>query len=67
MLRTVLGLLHAPRRVQVPTAGLQPEPASLLNTDVCANDVILKDINTGVQVANVNPQRDEDCETLITV
>jgi len=29
--------------------------------------VILKDINTGVQVANVNPQRDEDCETLITV
>ena len=67
MLRTVLGLLYPPRQVQVPTAGLQPEPSSLLNTDVCANDVILKDINTGVQVANVNPQRDEDCETLITV
>ena len=43
-----------------PTAGsgLQPEPSGLLNTDVCANDVISKDINTGVQVANLNPQKD---------
>ena len=39
-------------------SGLQPEPSGLLNTDVCANDVISKDINTGVQVANLNPQKD---------
>ena len=42
-----------------PTAGsgLQPELSGLLNTDVRANDVISKDINTGVQVANLNPQK----------
>ena len=47
--------LH-PHLIHTAGSGLQPEPSSLLNTDVCANDVISKDINTGVQVANVNPQ-----------
>ena len=42
-------------------SGLQPEPSGLLNTDVCANEVISKDINTGVQVANLNPQRGIEC------
>ena len=38
-------------------SGLQPELSGLLNTDVCANYVISKDINTVVQVANLNPQK----------
>ena len=37
-------------------SGLQPEPLNLLNTGVCAVDTISKGINTGVQVANLNPQ-----------
>ena len=37
-------------------SGLQPEPLDLLNTGVCAVDTISKGINTGVQVANLNPQ-----------
>ena len=45
-------------------SGLQPEPSGLLNTDVCANDVISKDITTGVQVANLNPQKGAPIESL---
>ena len=62
-MKFILSLVEGHQRthqiVGCPTAGsgLQPELSGLLNTDVCANEVISKDINTVVQVANLNPQR----------
>jgi len=46
---------YAPNSIGIascPTAGsgLQPESSGLLNTDVCANEVISKDINTGFKL-----------------
>ena len=40
-------------------SGLQPEPLNLLNTGVCVIDTISKGINSGVQVANLNPQGED--------